>query len=174
MRDFRLRGSSCPWTRWLASALLPATVVAVLSLAAASVYGQTVTATVGVGAQPNAVSVNPVTNKIYVANGGSNSVTVIDGSTNATTPVSVGSAPDAVAVNPVTNKIYVANFTSNNVTVIDGASNNPTTVTDPNAAGPFAVTVNPVTNKIYVGNSSSNKATVNNGADTTTDRKRVV
>ena len=38
----------------------------------------------------NAVAVNPVTNKIYVANYGSNNVTVIDGATNATTTVSRG------------------------------------------------------------------------------------
>ena len=52
---------------------------------------------------------NPVTNKIYVANNASNNVTVIDGATNSTTTVSAGSAPVSVAVNPVTNKIYVAN-----------------------------------------------------------------
>ena len=33
------------------------------------------------------MAVNPVTNKIYVANVGSNNVTVIDGATNATTTV---------------------------------------------------------------------------------------
>ena len=36
---------------------------------------------------PIAVAVNPVTNRIYVANNGSNDVTVIDGATNATTTV---------------------------------------------------------------------------------------
>ena len=52
-----------------------------------------------------------MTNKIYVANDGSNNVTVIDGATNATTTVADRNAyePYAVAVNPVTNKIYVAN-----------------------------------------------------------------
>ena len=74
-----------------------------------------------------AVAVNPVTNKIYVANS-SGTVTVIDGATNTTTTVAAGTAPIAVAVNPVTNKIYVANQGSNNVTVIDGATNTTTTV----------------------------------------------
>ena len=69
---------------------------------------------------------NPVTNKIYVANFG-NTVTVIDGATNTTTTVH-RYVPDAVAVNPVTNKIYVANIGSSNVTVIDGATNTTTTV----------------------------------------------
>ena len=52
------------------------------------------TTTVSAGFSPMAVAVNPVTNKIYVANfDGSNNVTVIDGATNATTTVSVGTEP---------------------------------------------------------------------------------
>ena len=74
------------------------------------------------------MAVNPVTNKIYVANYSSNNITVIDGATNATTTVSSGNGPVAVAVNPVTNKIYVANYCSDNVTVIDGATNTTATV----------------------------------------------
>jgi YVTN family beta-propeller protein len=77
--------------------------------------------TVTAGTYPWAVAVNPVTNKIYVANYNSNNVTMIDGATNAKTTVPVGSTPQAVAVNPVTNKIYVANRGTNNVTVIDDA-----------------------------------------------------
>ncbi len=109
---------------------------------------------------------NPVTNKIYVANCSSNNVTVIDGATNATTTVAAGSSPYSVAVNPVTNKIYVANYDSDNVTVIDGATNATTTV----AAGttPFSVAVNPVTNKIYVANYGSDNVTVIDGATNAT------
>ena len=49
------------------------------------------TTTVPAGQAPIAVAVNPVTNKIYVANTGSDNVTVIDGATNATTTVAAGS-----------------------------------------------------------------------------------
>ena len=42
---------------------------------------------------PTAVAVNPVTNKIYVANDDSGNVTVIDGATNATTTVATGTNP---------------------------------------------------------------------------------
>ena len=77
------------------------------------------------------MAVNPVTNKIYVANHGSNNVTVIDGATqrhhHGHRPGAAN--PNAVAVNPVTNKIYVANYGSDNVTVIDGATNATATVT---------------------------------------------
>ena len=62
----------------------------------------------------------PEVNKIYVANYGSDSVTVINGTNNSTTTVAAGTDPYAVAVNPITNKIYVANNGSDNVTVIDG------------------------------------------------------
>jgi YVTN family beta-propeller protein len=45
--------------------------------------------------------VNSVTNRIYVANYGSNDVTVIDGATNTT--VAPGSSPVSVAMTPTTN-----------------------------------------------------------------------
>ncbi len=52
-------------------------------------HAQTVTTTVNAGgSQPVSVAVNPVTNKIYVSNVASNSVTVIDGATNSTATVS--------------------------------------------------------------------------------------
>lgn len=88
--------------------------------------GSTYKATgVTVGQNPAATVVNPVTNKIYVANYGGNTVSVIDGATNAVTAtVTVGTYPFAMAVNSVTNKIYVANLGSGNVGVIDGSTDN--------------------------------------------------
>jgi YVTN family beta-propeller protein len=73
---------------------------------------------VPVGQQPVAVAVNATTNKIYVANNRDNTVTVINGATNATTTVPVGQQPVAVAVNEATNNIYVANSENDTVTVI--------------------------------------------------------
>jgi YVTN family beta-propeller protein len=105
---------------------------------------------VAAGSGPNSLAINPYTNKIYIANQGDNTVTVIDGATNITASVPTGGSPFSVGVNPVTNKIYVANGATNNLTVIDGATNTTTTV----AAGlsPTFVAVNPVTSKIYVSN----------------------
>ncbi|MCA2998606.1 MAG: choice-of-anchor D domain-containing protein [Rhodocyclaceae bacterium] len=108
--------------------------------------------TIAVGPLPSAIAVNPETNKIYVANYGSNNVTVIDGATNTTANVTVGTNPSAIAVNPETNKIYVANYSSNSVTVIDGVTNNTTTVAVGSA--PWDIAVNIVTNKVYVPNDS--------------------
>jgi DNA-binding beta-propeller fold protein YncE len=131
------------------------------------------TQSVYVGFDPYGVAVNPVTNKIYVANYcgadswcGWGTVTVIDGATLATTSVTVGSAPFAVAVNSVTNKIYVANECGDDVycythggtvTVIDGVTLSTATVTV--GASPDPPVVNSVTNKIYVANYCGNDST---------------
>ncbi len=87
------------------------------------------TTTVPAGYEPGAIAVNPVTNKIYVANQSSNNVTVIDGAPTATQrTVPAGAFPYAVAVNPVTQQDLCGEPGSNNVTVIDGATNATTTV----------------------------------------------
>ena len=116
---------------------------------------------------PGAIAVDPVADKVYVANFFSSNVTVIDGATDSTTtitdPNAAGFQAVAVAVNAMTNKIYVvnnnldglSNTTAGNVTVIDGATNAITTVTDPNAISPVSIAVNSVTNKIYVANLGS-------------------
>jgi len=138
---------------------------------------QMVVATIPLGNPPNAVAVNPVTNKIYVAAGDSwtqeGTVTVIEGATNSTTTLTAGIRPHAVAINPVTNKIYVANAgcagpfgcgNSGSITVIDGATNSMTTLHDPNANGPDDIAVNSVTNKVYVANLWTGNITVIDGA----------
>jgi len=116
------------------------------------------TTKVTVGKVPTAVVVSPVTNKIFVANSGSNNVTVIDGASNGTTTVAAGTYPAVVTVNPVTDKIYVANQGSRNVTVIDGAGYGTTTVSA--GSTPYAAAVNPVTDKIYFALGSANNVAV--------------
>ncbi len=109
-----------------------------------NVFADSVMTTIPVGAKPVGVGVNQNTNMVYVTNHDSNTVSVIDGSTNAvvkTIPVGYS----LVAVNPITNEIYVDN-SYNNVTVIDGTTNNVTTTIQIPVGG-GAVNVN--TNKIY-------------------------
>ncbi len=75
---------------------------------------------------PLAIAVNPVTNKIYVANSNLDSyptpgsATVIDGVTNTPTTIPAGIEPFAIAVNPVSNQIYLVNKDGNSIMVIDG------------------------------------------------------
>ena len=76
---------------------------------------------------PSAVAVNPVTNKIYVANYGSNNVTVIDGATNDTTLVAAGTRPLCRGGEPGHQQDLRREQQQRNVTVIDGATNDTTT-----------------------------------------------
>ena len=136
--------------------------VLLLLLFAADCMAQTLITTIPTGGNPVAVGLNPVTNKIYVANQSGNSLTVINGATNQATNVFTGSGPDALDINPVTNKIYVADGGASAVTVIDGATNRTASVST--GVGPVAVAVNPATNQIYVANYYSNSVTVIHGA----------
>ena len=122
-----------------------------------------VTAEITTGTNPTAMALNPVSNKLYIANTGSGSVTVVNSaSESVSTTVSVGTEPVAVAVNPTVNKVYVACRGSGDVYIIDGASDT-VKATVAVGAGPSALAVNPVTNKVYVANKGGNSVTVIDG-----------
>jgi len=118
-----------------------------------------------VGTNPQAIAVNPNTGKVYVANAGSGTVSVISGS-SVTATITVGSNPQDIAVNPVTNYIYTANNGSNTVSVISGGSNTVvSTITV--QTGPTGIAVNPNTNTIYAVNNVSRSVSTINGANNT-------
>src|SRR5207249_830443 len=82
-------------------------------------------------AAPVALALNPLMNKIYVATS-DNTVTVVDGITNATSVVRTGklgtAGPHSIAVDIVDNRIFVANQQDATVSVIDGTTNAETTL----------------------------------------------
>ena len=125
------------------------------------------TAATGMLISPHAVVLNPKTNKVYAVNSGDGTVTVMNGSANATTTVRVGSQPVTITVNPVTNKIYVGNSGSGTVSVIDGATD-AVTATVKVGALPYVVAANPASNKVYVSKTFSNTMTVIDGATNAT------
>lgn len=101
-------------------------------------------------ANPLAVAFNNVTNKIYVANGSGNTISVIDGTTfKVTDTITVQEYPTVIAVNTATNMIYVSNREAASISVIDGTTN-AIVATLPGFASQIAV--NPVTNRVYVVN----------------------
>ena len=125
--------------------------------------------TVGIspGTGPNGVAVNSTTNKTYVANYGSGTVSVIDGNNNyAVHPVTVGNGPDNIAVNESTDTIYVTNYTDNTVSSIDGATEKVTTIAT--GTGPRWLAVNPVTNEVYVANQDGTVTVINGASDKAT------
>lgn len=103
-----------------------------------------------------------VSNRIFVANIGSNNVTIVDGATNLhVIDVSTGTAPAAVIVNALTDRVYVANSGASTLTMINGAVTiNSTAGSVTVGTNPVAVGINPVTNRLVSANSGSANATI--------------
>jgi DNA-binding beta-propeller fold protein YncE len=139
-----------------------------------------------VGTSPLAAAIDPATGTVYVVNGGSNTVSVLNGTRcNArvtrgcgrpAATVKVGKFPVAAVVNPATRTLYVANLGGGSISVINAARCNSHVtsgcrrparkITD--RAGPDWLAVNVATDTVYAANggSSGNGGTVSviNGA----------
>jgi YVTN family beta-propeller protein len=143
--------------------------------------------TVTVGGAPDSVDIDRATGTVYVANAGSNSVSVIDAATcsgtnhsgcGSTPPaVQVGATPFSVAVDQATDTVYTANNGAvingdGTVSVIDGATCNatdhagcgqhPHTVVAGSA--PEEVSIDEGTNTVYVNNGGDGTVSLVNGA----------
>jgi YVTN family beta-propeller protein len=105
----------------------------------------------------------------YIANSGSDSVSVIDTATNTViATVAVGTQPTGVAVHRDGSRVYVTNFRiipTSTVSVIDTATNS---VIATVAVGlePWGIAVHPDGNRVYVANTGSGEVSV---IDTTTN-----
>src|SRR4051794_3835948 len=109
--------------RWV-TALLALVAALPLALGSGGVSAaQTVVAAPSGGLKPYGAAVNQISDRIYVTNETSNTLSVFDGSTPLPVLVgtaAVGSAPRGVAVNESTDRVYVANYKSNTVSVVAG------------------------------------------------------
>lgn len=107
---------------------------------------------VGVGTQPYDVVVYEAGARAYVANYGSNSVSVLSTSTNAVVAtVPVGAAPVGIVVDQATGRVYVTNSGASSLSVIDAATNAVVaTVPLPGCAGPALPSLDPATGLVYV------------------------
>jgi uncharacterized repeat protein (TIGR01451 family) len=94
------------------------------------------------------MAVNPLTNKVYVANESANTVTAFNIGAGTSVTIPVGARPFFIAVNPATNKVYVNNSTDATLSVIDGSTDTFLATYPIGSTGP--ITVNPVTNTIYI------------------------
>lgn len=117
------------------------------------------------GSQPKDAEITPDGTYAYVANFGSNTVSVI-GLASATPtvgqPIPVGKNPYRIAITPDGKWAYVTNYGSSTVSVIDIATNR---VTGTIAVGmnPMGIAVTPDGSRIYVANSGSNTISVIDG-----------
>lgn len=122
---------------------------------------------IGVGSNPWAVAVSDAGDRVYVANAGSDSVSVIDGRTGTvTTTIGVGLAPWGVAVNQRTGTVYVTNANAGSVSVIDGGTLSVTSTIGVGVS-PQGVAVNNATGTVYVVNAGSSSVSVIDGRTAT-------
>ena len=123
--------------------------------------------TVPVGGAPRGVAVSPDGAYAYVANYGSNSVSVISTASNAVVAtIPVGGGPWSVAVSPDGAYAYVTNAGDNTVSVISTASN-AVVATVPVGNEPFGVAVTPDGAYAYVTNAGDNTVSVISTATST-------
>jgi YVTN family beta-propeller protein len=128
--------------------LLPAILAAVL--AAGIGQAQYLETTIPVGNTPTSILWNPTSNKVYVCNEQSASVTVIDGATNAVlASIPVADYPTFLAWNSADNKVYCASGESDRLTVIDGVGD--TVIQSLHVSGfPTIMVYSSIHDKLYV------------------------
>jgi DNA-binding beta-propeller fold protein YncE len=131
--------------------------------------------TIGVGAGPSAIAIDPVLDMAVVANSGAGTVSIINLATNAVVPVAVGPNPTGVAIDdqlPHHLAVVVNNGPEasggNSVTAIDLTTLTvtstlafPDTSVPPNTVAlPFSIGINSSTHRAIVTQQSTNLATV--------------
>jgi YVTN family beta-propeller protein len=132
---------------------------------------------VGVGAKgtgffsPAGIAYNSDNGDLYVTNRGSDTISVINGTTNTLVDeISVNAiAPSGIIYNAANNYIYITNMGSNTVSVINGTTN--TIVTNiPLGLGPNGITYNQDNGDIYVANSVNGTISIVDGVVNTVTR----
>jgi YVTN family beta-propeller protein len=79
---------------------------------------------VKVGAAPVSIAVNSVSGRVYVANAGDGTVSVLDGTSDAVVAtIPIGSHPYSIAADSATGKVYVTHTFGDQLTILDGTTN---------------------------------------------------
>ncbi|MGA8664417.1 MAG: hypothetical protein WB809_05045 [Thermoplasmata archaeon] len=124
--------------------------------------------TVPVGSVPTSATYDPATDSVLVANGASNSVTVIQQpGESVVASIGIGHGAEGAAYDPSSGYVYTANEGSNNVSIVDPATNKWVgAVTTTNF--PEEIAVDSDTGNVYVANlgtgTSDSNLTVISGA----------
>ena len=117
--------------------------------------------------QPETLAITQNGPFAYVANNGSDTVSVINIPTGQVSDsILVGSGPWGTAISPDQTQVYVTNNQGNNVSVINAASGS-VVATIPVQSSPLGVSFTPDGKEVYVVNGSSNTVSVINPATQT-------
>jgi len=123
-----------------------------------------VVATVRVGVSPAQLAVSPDRRSVYIANTGSNTVSVLNTNSNTvanTIALPRGSRPVGLALSPSGRYLYTADGGNNRVSVIDARAGRVMTSV-PVGAQPLGVAVAPDGKTVYSANSGSDDVSVIN------------
>lgn len=123
----------------------------------------TVQATVSVGREPRGIAVNPVSPTAYVANFGSDTLSVLDTVAAKVTDTiqlpGTRQGPQGVTVSPDGRRVYVVNGRANSVSVID-VQTKTVIATVPVGAQPQDLALTPDGARLYITNYGSNSVSV--------------
>ena len=116
--------------------------------------------TIPVGVMPTDIAYDPDNNNLYVTNFGSNSVSVINDSTNTVVEnISVGAGPIRIAYDPFNKDLYVSNRFSSTVSVIDPTIDK--VVSNITVGGsPFEIVYDSISHDLYVTDGSTGNVTI--------------
>lgn len=115
---------------------------------------------IAAGERPSAVAVDLLRQRVFVANSGSDDVSVVDGQSQALIEtVVVGDLPVAVAVDEARGIAWVANADSDDVTAIVQGPSGFTTETIAVGGRPVAIAANPATGAVFVVANESDSVT---------------
>lgn len=127
-----------------------------------------------VGSHPDGLAYDTLNQEVYVANSGSDNVTVLSAVVTGTTvtmpvwrsvgSIPVGTSPEAIAFDPHNGNLFVVNEGSNNVSVIDGATNKVIGTVAVGSA-PDAMSFDPANDNVYVANYLSDNVSVFNASN---------
>jgi YVTN family beta-propeller protein len=124
---------------------------------------------IAVGLRPFGVAVNTTTDKIYVANFTSDTLSVISGATGTvikTISFAPFGEPTYVAINEITNRIYVPLHRGGRLAVINGFTDSLISTVEV-GGGAFGVAVDPILNRFYVSCRDTRVVRVVDGATNT-------
>jgi YVTN family beta-propeller protein len=118
------------------------------------------------------ITINPVTNRIYLPEQTEpGQLVVVDAGTNAVTTVPLqGNLPYDAAVDSLRNIIYVSD-SDGQVDVLDGKTNTETATITGIPLQPGALSVDPLTRQVYLSNQGQNEVEVIDGATNTLTSK---
>jgi gliding motility-associated-like protein len=121
------------------------------------------------GSIPHSICVSPDGSKLYVANSNSQSVSVVNLSTNSVvSDISVGSVPYGMCVSPDGSKLYVANNASNTISIVNLTNNSVTTIP---IGSPQGISLSADGSILYATNSTDDQLWIINTATNAVESK---